>query len=250
MNDAVQIPGNEHLARHFVLVELHETATLLTLIVDLTATLRSIRHTLDSTRNTERPRSIEIGSERASLLNQFRHHTSQLRVLLKALYEWLYHLQERLKSDATLKGSVPAELWSRLDRYCTFRNKLITHKESLKHYGSSGLRFDGSFSKIEMLMVPEMGLPDLARGELDALFELAMAHLEAHEAKEQNVFERMAILYRCLDRFPGDIRERVKNFVAQYGAMSDTPSDIAEFLEELVAAIAPQLRGKQPDSAL
>jgi hypothetical protein len=164
--------------------------------------------------------------------------------LLKALYEWLYHLQERLKSDATLKESIPAKLWFRLERYCTFRNKLVTHKESLTHYGSSGLRFDGNFSKIEMLMVPVMGLPDLAKEELHALFELATVHLEAHEAKEQNVFERMAILYRCLDRFPGDLRKRVKHFVAQYGAISDTPSDIAEFLQEFIAAIAPQLRRK------
>jgi len=87
-------------------------------------------------------------------------------------------------------------------------------------------------------------------GEVYAIFETALIHIERSEAREQNIFERMAILYRGLDRFPGDLRKRVKSLMAQYGTVSDTPDDIAEFLEEFVLAISPNLQGKQPSNPL
>jgi len=59
MDDAVQLPESRDLIRRFVLQELHEVATLLTLIVEVTADLRSIGHSFEITRKTETPQSIE-----------------------------------------------------------------------------------------------------------------------------------------------------------------------------------------------
>lgn len=249
-NKSPQIPDSEDVARHFVLRDMHETATLLTIILEFTEAIRTIGGSLTKSWETEGPQTIDPGSEKAALLNLLRHRYSQLRVLTKTLYEWLYHLREDIKGHVTLNAAVPKHLWSQLDRYCTFRNKLIAHKKSLKTYGDSGIRFASKFSKMEILMVPVTGLPATAAKELNALFEKAMGHIEPHEANEQNIFERMSILYRRLDRFPGDLQKRVTNFVAQYGAVSDTPDDIAAFLEEFVIAISPQLRRKQPTNAL
>jgi hypothetical protein len=93
-------------------------------------------------------------------------------------------------------------------------------------------------------MVPGHGLSELAAKHLESLFELARPHLQPGQADEQNVFERMAILYRTMHRFPGDLRSRVKTFIAQYGSISDTPNDIAEFLEEILRAISLRLTGR------
>ena len=69
-----------------------------------------------------------------------------------------------------------------------------------------------------------------------------MPMLDANEIVEKNYFERIGILYRRLDLFPGSLQARVINFVSQYGAISDTPIELAGFLERFVCALAPHLK--------
>jgi len=240
-----RVPEKCDIVRFFLYTDLNEAATLLGMIYKLTHTLRDI-----FARQLERAKTIPPGehrqidptSEEGAFIHQQIELTAELRVSTKALYEWLYHIREDINSEKTLKAQVPKPLWSQLERYCTFRNILVTHKTGRKVYASAGLRYMNDFSKFEILLVPIVNTPEAMTKRLSALYDKAKPHLDPHDASEENIIERMAILYRRLHRFSGTLKADVKKFVEDYGTISDPPSDIAAFLDEFVAAIAPHLR--------
>lgn len=240
------VPEKRDLARSFLYGDLNEAATLIGLIYKITCAHRDL-----SARQRERAKTLPTGehkerqivptSEEGLLWHQRIELTSELVVLTKALYEWLYHIREDIKNDPTLRNAIPPLLTARLMRYCTFRNKLITHKKGRKVYNSGGVRYMNGLSKFEILLVPVEALPDSAVKCLAALYERAKPHFKAAEILETNVVERMAILYRRLDRFPGKLQSDVKTFMEHYGTISDTPEQLAAFLDDFIKAILPHL---------
>jgi len=239
-----RIPGKHGLVQRLLIQDLQEATVLLNLVYKVTQGLRALARQLEAFDSVGNSRTIDPASPEAALWEQHFQLISELKVLTKALYEWVYHIREDLESLPTLRARIPKTLLSLLERYCTFRKSLVTHKTTLKVHAGAGLRSSKDYAKFEILMVPFGGLPETAGKELNALYGMAKAHLDPAEAAEKNIFERMAILYRRLSLFPGPLQQRVKSFIAQYGTISDTPSDIAEFLDEFAAAVLPHLAGK------
>ena len=244
MGNLRRIPGKRDLVRRLLIQDLREATTLLVLVHKVTQSLQALARQLEEFNTASESRTIDPGSTEANLWDQHFQLISELKVLTKALYEWVYHIREDLESVPTLRAAVPKALWSRLERFCTFRKSLVTHKTTLKVHTGGGLRSSKDFAKFEILMVPFRGLPETAGKELKTLYEVAKSYLDPGEAAEENNFERMAILYRRLSLFPGHLQARVKPFIAQYGTISDTPRDLAEFLDELAAALVLRLAGK------
>jgi hypothetical protein len=101
------------------------------------------------------------------------------------------------------------------------------------------------YSKFEILLVPYADLPDDAVQRLTALYEKAKPQLDPAEVSQENIIERMGILYRRLDRFPGELQAEVKTFLEHYGTISDTPNEMAAFLDEFTTAIASHLNKRE-----
>jgi hypothetical protein len=239
-------PQKRDLSRFFLYADLNEAATLLGLIYKIIHTLRDISakqlvHAKALQPGERRERIIDPASEDGMLWQQRIELTPELTVLTKALYEWLYHIREDLQSEPTLKTAVPAPLWSELGRYCNFRNSLVTHKSGRKLHAGVGVRFMRDFSKFEIMLVPFRGLPESAVKKLAALYDEAKLYLNVAERSQENHIERMGILYRRLAQFPGDLQSEVKTFMNHYGAISDTPEELAAFLDKLTSAIAAHL---------
>lgn len=242
-------PKKRALAQFFLYTDLHEGATLFGLIYKITHSLREISGRLDRFQTNppgeHRERRIEPTSEEGQLWQERFELTAELKVLTKAIYEWLYHIREDINSEPTLKAAVPTTLRSQLERYCTFRNILVTHKKGRKVHASAGLRHMNDFSKFEILLVPFATLPEKVIQHLTGLYDKAKPHLDSAEALQENIIERMAILYRRLHRFPGELQAEVKTFLTHYGTISDTPNDMAAFLNEFTTAIASHLNNRE-----
>lgn len=244
-------PEKRDLARVFLYNDLYEAAALLGMIRKTIQALqetnaRLLEH-VESLRSRER-HDIDGASEASSIMVRRMELGPELTVLTKALYEWLYHIQEDIESEPTLNVAIPGALRAQLDRYCVFRHKLVTHKKERKVFATGGIRSNiHDPSKTEILLVPIEHFPERAIKELDRLYEAARPYLDTAEASEENVYERMGILYRRLGQFTGDsdLQAKVKDFIDHYGTISDTPHELAAFLDEFTAAVAPHLGAKE-----
>jgi hypothetical protein len=180
------------------------------------------------------------GEEFISVANQEMEIISELKIHIKTIYEWLYHLAELIESHPKIRSLVPDRLWRTLQSHCEFRHKLITHKRGIQTYLMGGTRFSGNVDKVEILMMP-FSPPDSAVKELDKLFSQCSENLITEEASEVNFYERCGILYRNLDKFTGDRRAKIIDFIKRYGTISANPPEIAEFLSNLVKVLIPKL---------
>jgi len=236
-----QLPGRWRIARFLVWQDFCEISALLSLVCDRIAELRRIDKDKDQehSRNSDNTKTVERDTERYILLRITL--TSQITVLVKAIYAWLYHLREDFKAHADVRALVPNDLWSHLDRYCTFRNALITHKKGLRVIAAGGTRFGPDSTKMEMFMVPIASVPQDMIHEVMNLFDQAKPYLEPQDAAEENFYERLGILYRRLTRLPSELRGPARVCLSKYGTISDTPEEISSFMRELVMAVAPRL---------
>lgn len=112
------------------------------------------------------------------------------------------------------------------------------------------MRPSAGYQKTELLLVSFRGLPSSAQAELRRrLFAAVGPHLSPAEAAEQNLVEQMSILCSHLGNLPndrGDLKADIKQFIAQHGAVSDSPEDLAEFLASLSTALsAPRSRSSR-----
>ncbi len=183
------------------------------------------------------------GTEYISLVNQFRKITAELTVLVKALYEWLYHLQELMQGHAEIWSLVPPGLRSKVQSECEFRNKLVAHKGRLHVFPLGGMKFSGGGESIELIMMP-MSPDEVMSKELNGLYTKCAPHLPADEAGEQNLYEKCRVLARNMDKFPGQLRKEVISFVQKYGSISAEPVDLAELVRDLAASLVPTMATK------
>ncbi|MEM2488027.1 MAG: hypothetical protein QXR44_05490 [Thermoproteota archaeon] len=171
-----------------------------------------------------------------------RKATEELIILIKVLYEWLYHLKELIENNEKLRSSVPKKLWKKLKAHCDVRNKLITHKEKTQTYLTSFMRFSPrpDIDRFEVLMMPIFP-PESAVKELDRLFSECSNELTPEEAREVNFYERCGILYRNLDKFTDEQGRKVVAFIQKYGTILANPPETAELIRDLAITLVPKL---------
>jgi len=185
-------------------------------------------------------RSTSEGKELIVATNEYREKTNWLKVYIKILYEWLYHLKELLESNEKIHSLISKPLWLKLQWYCDFRNKLIAHKKNTKVYLMEGARFSSEWVDFEILMTP-FTPPKSAVKELNTLFNQSAKNLPEKEATVNNFFERCRILYHNLNMLPNNQKSKVKYFVKKYGTISDKPIHMVEYIKDLVKELIPKL---------
>jgi hypothetical protein len=165
---------------------------------------------------------------------------SELTVLFKALYEWIYHLEIRLKEDLEVRRQVSPEMWNRLDAYAEFRNGLIAHKQRRMGAVIAGLRTSSDFEWCR-LTLNTWGVDSTVENELEKLFHECVDHPSPVEAQENNFYERCRILNTRQHELAGKLRARVIAFIRRHGAESENVSDLAEFIAALAEDLLPRL---------
>ncbi|RMH37301.1 MAG: hypothetical protein D6690_02740 [Nitrospirae bacterium] len=78
--------------------------------------------------------STDIEPKFNLLITSFHNEIKKLTLHIKCLYEWLYHLQNLIRSDKTIEQLISQEQWPRLDADCEFRGAFIAHKKQFQHY--------------------------------------------------------------------------------------------------------------------
>lgn len=182
------------------------------------------------------------GSQFCSVANQHWEILDEIRIWIKTLYEWLYHLRELIRKNPRIRGLVSDPQWSKLESHCEFRSKLVTHRQDAQVHISTGITYSPRDFKVELLLTPFVP-PSSALKELDSLFTQCANVLNPEEAGENNYFERCRILYDNLDKFCDQRRGQIVSFFERYGAISAEPVALAEFVRDLVKDFVPRLTG-------
>lgn len=241
-------PERVQLLHRFVINDLNGAVTLLSMMHAHLVEIREMQSVMFPETNEPGPTSIDPESTRARAGSRYFQLVEELGVLIRAVYEWLYHVKEDIEAIPTVSAHLPRSVRDQLDRYCLFRNVLITHKKGLQVYTSGGMRISASGMEAELLLVPLTGFPEAARNSLSRLFKDATSCLTAEQGKEVNVFEQIGILSRNLEAFPGDIKKRTSDFIRQYGAISDYPVNLATFVRQLAEVIMQEPSGTTQDA--
>lgn len=184
--------------------------------------------------------STPEGKELIVAINEYMEKITWLKVYIKMLYEWLYHIKELIESDKNIHSLISRTLWLKLQRYCLFRNKLVTHKKKTQFYPMDVIRFSSEWIDFEILITPFVP-PKSAVEELNTLFNQCAENLSEKEATEKNFFERCRILYQNLDDLPDNQKPNVKSFIGKYGTISDKPIHMVEYIRDLVKELMPKL---------
>lgn len=243
-DDIKRSPGRIQLLKRQIYAEFSELTQLLEMIRKIIFLLRIRNQKLEALRDELPKQMVDkiASSERlvARLMNQLPELTANLKILIKALYEWLYHLKELLVASVEIQSLISHHHWLRLQSFCDIRNKLITHKGKTKYFFMGALRFSEDFSKCHVFLTP-FSPPDSAIKELDTLFPECAGVLSKEERSEENYFERINLLYKNLHKLEGRRREKVVSFVSRFGTYSDSPEDISSFLLDFVREFMPKL---------
>ncbi|MFM8552685.1 MAG: hypothetical protein ACKOCD_10345 [Nitrospiraceae bacterium] len=188
--------------------------------------------------------SMEIGHNFNVVAISYFEETARLKIHIKTLYEWLYHLKELLDGDHAIRQLVSPEHWSRLEAYGEVRGALIAHKTKFAGYVMSGVRYSKNLEKIE-LTLNAWNLSDGVAKELDVLFGQCAEVLSIEERQEANFYERCRILSTKQHALKGNERARVVAFIRKYGTFLEDPSEMAEFAAQLVEDLIPKLSATQ-----
>lgn len=233
------VPEKEQRIQSVLLGEFSELETWMSMLWRLRAEFQQVSGVLESSPHGR----LDPGNpEHVQKLRRLQEHlrlTAETALVVKAMYEWLYHLREQLEQSEALRAHLSAATWQSLVRTCEYRNSLVTHKTDLKMLPMGGIRYSPDLAKFEIMSVPWQGLPETANQELQRLYEEAAPFLAEEARGEQNTIERMGILYRELSRLPGPLQGRVKLFIGQYGTIADSPNTIAELVASLAEEVLP-----------
>lgn len=239
-------PGRVRILTTLIVGELDEVVTILRMLYECIGRTRGIQERMQELQGTVPSGTIDETSEEGRRYLEVLHmgiaERAKLTIHIKTLYEWVYHLKELIEADPTIKELVPKEQWGRLNAYAEFRGALIAHKTRLAGYVFAAMRYALNFEKIE-LMLTAWSPPGEAAKEIEILFGQCQSELSREEAAETSFSERCRILNARQDRFKGELRARVVAAIRKYGAFSENPPDIAEFVANLARELVPKLAG-------
>lgn len=238
------IPKKTEILKKLILSEIYEIITIFEMMYKSIEKIDESNIKMDKLRKRlpqgTIDRSTPEGKEFVVATNEYMEKTTWLKVYIKMLYEWLYHLKELLESNKKIHSLISKPLWLKLQWYCEFRNKLVTHKKKAQVYLMEGARFSSEWVDFEILMTPFVP-PKSAVKELNTLFNQCAENLPEKEATVNNFFERCRILYHNLDILPSNQKSKVKSFIEKYGTISDKPIHMVEYIKDLVKELIPKL---------
>lgn len=238
------IAGRLQLLKGLILSEISEIVTILGMIHKNMENLYSTQERMKELRQKLPSGTVDEssseGSEYVSVINQHMEITSELKIYIKTIYEWLYHLMDLIRSHRKIRSLVPSQYWKKLESHCEFRSKLVAHKKATQVYTSAGMRYSAKDFNVELLLTP-FAPPASALKELASMFTQCADVLTNKEANEKNYFERCKILYYNLDKFADGQREQIVSFIKRYGTISAQPVELAEFARDLVKDLIPKL---------
>lgn len=238
------IPGRLQILKGSILSEISEIVTILQLTYNCMQDLYSTQERMDKLREKMPDGTVDestpAGALYVSVMSQHMELLSKLRIHMKTIYEWLYHLMDLVRSCRKIRSLVPNPYWKKLQSHCEFRSKLVAHKKGIQAYTSAGMRYSPKDFNAELLLTPFVP-PVSALKELASLFTQCAGVLINEEANEKNYFERCRILYHNLDRFADGKRKQIVSFIKRYGTISAQPIELAEFVGDLARDLIPKL---------
>lgn len=183
----------------------------------------------------------EIDFPDESNVNEYSFLIAQLKVWIKALYEWIAHLQELIKPTSKIKKMLSLTLLSQLETHCEFRHKLIAHKRKLEVMPFEGITHNAKQFKAEII-IGSFSLPKTAATEFEHLFARCVKHASGQiNTEEKNFYKRCALLTHNLHLFSGNERRDVKSFIERYGATTLDVKKLVSFIRKLVSELIPKL---------
>ncbi|MBI4468778.1 MAG: hypothetical protein HY650_05575 [Acidobacteria bacterium] len=237
------MPAQMEVIKRLTISELNEILILLKMIGRALRARGAAYLTIMASLKSTSPRSADAGvgdkTQIQDAQTQMMSTGMELQVLVKALYEWLYHLSELL-TDPTIEGLVPGPLLEKLERYSAFRSKVVTHTKDRAVLPMGALRSAPNFADVELVMTP-FEFPEPAISELEALYEDCRREIANDEATGENLHERCVILLNNLDKFKDLRRGRIISFIGRFGAISPNVSEVAECIRDLTSVLVPML---------
>jgi hypothetical protein len=227
----------DDVAARIVAEDLSETFTLLAMFYRTVVSLRGITSSTQAHFDAQ-PDNPDL----QPLLWEQQFLTQQATVLLKAIYEWLYHLQEDIGSSANMLRVLSPAMSAELKRLCVFRNLLVTHRHERQFATLSATRMSADLVDIELMHVPFGQLGADFKRALADVFAEAIEHLPPEDVVQSVAREQLAILYRRRELLPKTLYGRIDSLIKKGGTLSDTPLTIAKFVNQL----ATELEGALP----
>jgi len=238
------IPKKTRILKKLILSEIYEILTIFEMMYESIEKIDECNIKMDELRKRlpqgTIDRSTLEGKEFIIATNEYMEKTTWLKVYIRMLYEWLYHLKELLESNKKIHSLISRPLWLKLQWYCEFRNKLVTHKKKAQVCLMEGVRISSKWGDFEILITPFVP-PESAVKELNTLFNQCAENLPGKEATEKNFFERCRILYHDLNILPSNQKSKVKSFIEKYGTISAKPIHMVEYIKDLVKELIPKL---------
>jgi len=244
MDITKSIPGQLQILKGSILSEILEIVTILQMTYNCMQNLYSTQERMDELREKIPDGTIDQsapgGVQYISVANQQMETMAELRIHIKTIYEWLYHLMDLVRSHNKIRSLVSNQYWGKLESYCEFRSKLVAHRKGLQVHTSAGMRYSAKDFNAELLLIA-FNPPDSALKELASLFTRCADLLINEEAKEKNYFERCRILYHNLNRFTDNRRGQIVSFIERHGTISTQPIELAEFMRDFTGDLIPKL---------
>jgi len=244
VNIKMPTPGRIQLLKRLIVSEISEIVIILKMIYSNMERLGFIQEKMKELQRKLPSGPVDIntssGAEFVLIGNQYNKIMSELKICIKTLYEWLYHLKELIQSHPKIISLVSDKLWQVLQSHCEFRHKLITHKKNIQAYLMGGVRYSAKDFSIELLLTPFTPSTSTLN-ELNRLFAQCAQTLKDQEAEEKNYFERCKILYHNLNKFTDNKRKEIVSFIKRYGTISAQPVKLAEFIKDMAKDLIPKL---------
>lgn len=235
------IPKKTKILKELIFSEIQEILIILKMMYESIENMDEINIKRYKLRKRLPQGTTDISTpEGKKFINEYMEKITWLKVYIKILYEWLYHIKELLESDKNIHSLISRPLWLKLQRYCLFRNKLVTHKEKIQVYPTEVISFSSVWVDFKILITSFVP-PESVVEELNTLFNKCAENLSEKEAIEKNFFERCRILYQNLDDLPDNQKPNVKSFIGKYGTISDKPIHMVEYIRDLVKELIPKL---------
>ncbi|MDX1253519.1 MAG: hypothetical protein IDH49_14965 [Gammaproteobacteria bacterium] len=204
-----------------------------------------LRPTLEEISSRPGRQAYHLTSSEAQVLNQHRELVQEVRVICKALHEWINHVNDALQSDQVLKKKLDDQHLSHLSRIVLFRNKLITHKELLSE-SISATSYSADLATLSF-MATDFNLHAKAGKEIGELYQNALSYIPTSE-RSDNTHQRFRLLAKYHAALLPTMMARVKKMVETYGGQSDSLVELAAFCATLTAAVlSPLARELAPD---